>query len=92
MTVYVTDNNNTETFDDCEIKKVVRKGSSIDTFTANYSSKKLKKYKWTPDSKVTVEIKYNDANERKLFINLIRMPSPLWVTWHYYFKIARTSD
>ena len=69
VTVYVTDNNNTETFDDCEIKKVVRKGSSIDTFTANYSSKKLKKYKWTPDSKVTVEIKYNDANEKTITFN-----------------------
>lgn len=57
VTVSVTDNNKTETFDDCEVKKVVRKGSSIDTFTANYSSKQLKKYKWTPDSKVSVEIK-----------------------------------
>lgn len=66
VTVSVTDNNKTETFDDCEVKKVVRKGSSIDTFTANYSSKQLKKYKWTPDSKVSVEIKYGDANDRTI--------------------------
>lgn len=69
VTVYVTDNNKAETFDDCEVKKVVRKGSSIDTFTANYSSKKLKKYKWTPDSKVSVEIKYGDANDRTITFN-----------------------
>lgn len=36
---------------------------------ANYSSKKLKKYKWTTDSKVTVEIKYNDANEKTITFN-----------------------
>jgi len=69
VTVSVTDNNKTETFDDCEVKKVVRKGSSIDTFTANYSSKQLKKYKWTPDSKVSVEIKYGDANDRTITFN-----------------------
>lgn len=69
VTVSVTDNNKTETFDDCEVKKVVRKGSSIDTFTANYSSKQLKKYKWTPDSKVSVEIKYGDANDKTITFN-----------------------
>ena len=69
VTVSVTDNNKTETFVDCEVKKVVRKGSSIDTFTANYSSKQLKKYKWTPDSKVSVEIKYGDANDRTITFN-----------------------
>lgn len=66
VTVTVTDNNNTSTFDDIVIKKVVRKGTSIDTFTAYYSSKQLKKYKWTPNSKVSVEIKYNDANEKTI--------------------------
>jgi hypothetical protein len=29
----------------------------------------MKKYKWTPDSKVTVEIKYNDANEKTITFN-----------------------
>ena len=64
VTVTVTENGNTETFDDCLIQKVVRKDNSIDTFTAYYSSKTLKKHKWTADSKVSVTIKYTDANDR----------------------------
>ena len=69
VTISVTDNNKTETIDDCDVKKVVRKGSSIDTFTAYYSSKKLKKYKWTPDSKISLEIKYGDANDKLITFN-----------------------
>ena len=62
VTVTITENNQVETIDDIEIKKVVRKGNTIDTFTAYYSSKKLKKHKWTPDSKISVEIRYDDLN------------------------------
>lgn len=63
VTVTITENNHSETFDDCEVKKVVRKDKSIDTFTAYYSSKSMKKHKWTPDSKVSVEITYDDLND-----------------------------
>ena len=64
--VTVTDNNKTETFDDCTVKKVVRKGKSIDTFTAYYTSKKLDKYKWTNNSKVTITVTYGDAFNKSL--------------------------
>ena len=64
VTVTVTENGNTETFDDCLIQKVVRKGNSIDTFTAYYASKTLKKHKWTASSKVSITIRYTDANDR----------------------------
>lgn len=66
VTISVTDNSKTESFDDCVINKVVRKGKTIDTFTAYYSSKKMKKHKWMPDSKISVEIKYHDANDKTL--------------------------
>lgn len=66
VVVSVTDNNKTETFDDCTVKKVVRKGKSIDTFTAYYTSKKLDKYKWTNNSKVTITITYGDAFDKSL--------------------------
>lgn len=64
--VTVTDNNKTETFDDCTVKKVVRKGKSVDTFTAYYTSKKLDKYKWTNNSMVTITVTYGDAFNKSL--------------------------
>lgn len=61
IVVKVTDGGKTTTFDDCTVTKVERDGDSIDTFVAVVTSKKLKDYQWTADSKVTVEI-YNGAN------------------------------
>ena len=69
VTVTVTEYGNTDVFDDCSIKKVVRKGDSIDTFTAYYASKTLKKHKWTADSKITIKIKYTDADDRTAVFN-----------------------
>lgn len=66
VTVTVKDGSQTTTFDDCVVKKVDRKGSDADTFTAHYSSKKMKKYKWTNNSKVTITIKYHDAYDEAL--------------------------
>ena len=66
VTVTVKDGNKITSFDDCMVKKVDRKGSDINTFVAHYSSNKMKKYKWTSDSEVTVEIKYNDAYDETL--------------------------
>lgn len=61
IVVKVTDGGKTTTFDDCTVTKVERDGDSIDTFVAVVTSKKLKDYKWTADSKVTVVI-YNGAS------------------------------
>ena len=69
VTVSVTENGNTQTFDDCVIQKVVRKGASIDSFTAYYASKALKNHKWTADSKVSINIQYTDANNRTTTLN-----------------------
>ena len=61
IVVKVTDGGKTTTFDDCTVTKVEREGTSIETFVAVVTSKKLNDYNWTADSKVTVEI-YNGAS------------------------------
>lgn len=64
--VTVTENGNSITFNDWQIKKVERKEESLDSFEAYFSSQEMKKHKWTADSKVTVDIYYKDAYERQI--------------------------
>ncbi len=65
VSVIVTEKDKTsKQFDDCVISKVDRKGKTIDTFTAYYTSKQLEDYDWTPNSKIKVVICYKDANDR----------------------------
>lgn len=78
ITITIIDKGRTEIIDDCIINKVVRDGNSIDSFMAYYSSKKLKKYEWSPDSKITLEIKYEDANSRTI-IKLVILVSTIAV-------------
>lgn len=56
VVISVTDNGKTTTFDDCIVTKVERKGDTVDTFLATFSSKKLSDYTWTANAKVTVKI------------------------------------
>ena len=69
VTATVTEDGKSEVYDDCKIQKVVRKDKSIDSFTAYFSSKKLKKHEWTDNSKITIEIQYTDANNRTEIFN-----------------------
>ena len=69
ITITIKDKEQTVVIDDCVIKKVVRDGNTIDSFMAYYTSKKLKKLKWSPDAKITLEIKYEDANNRVIVFN-----------------------
>lgn len=62
--ITVTDGGKENTFDDCKITRVHRKDSSIDSFKTYISSKKMKKYDWTANSKVTVAITYHDAYDK----------------------------
>lgn len=59
----VSDGDKTMTFDDCVVKEVVRKDGTIDTFKATISSKMMKDYNWTKNSKVTVKIINGDNND-----------------------------
>ena len=53
---HIVDGDKSTVFDDFEVKDVERTGDSIDTFKAEYSSKKMKDYKWSADAKITIEI------------------------------------
>ena len=65
--VSVSESGKTTTFDDCIISKVERKGTAIDTFEATITSKLMKDYSWTENSKVTVKIINADSNDPLLF-------------------------
>lgn len=56
ITITVTNENQVTIFDDFEIKKVTREGETLDTFVAEYTSEKMKDYKWSANVAVTIEI------------------------------------
>lgn len=64
MEIIVSENGSSQTFDDCVISEVERKGSNISDFKAYVSSKKFKKYDWTADSKVEIRITYSDVYDK----------------------------
>lgn len=67
IVVTVTDNDKTVTFDDCVVSNVERKEDTIDSFYAHVSSKQMKDYGWTADSKVTVKIINGDEDNPIIF-------------------------
>lgn len=71
VTVTISEKDNTKTFDDCVVTKVEREGDTIDTFMAYVSSKQLKKYDWTADSKITILITYGDAYDKTASFNFV---------------------
>lgn len=56
VVIRVTDGEETAVFDDCKVKRVERKGETVDTFLATYTSGKMADYPWTANAQVTVEI------------------------------------
>ena len=56
----ITDGSTTTVVDDVKINKVRRDGKTIDEFFAICTSKKMKSYKWTADSKTTITIEYGE--------------------------------
>ena len=79
VVIAVSENGESFTFDDCVITKVERKGDTIDTFYVHYSSKQMKKYDWTADSKVTVTITYGDAYDKTVdFIFAVSLFEEHW--------------
>ena len=66
ISVTVTEGTSSETFNDCAVTKVERKGDTVESYKAYVVSKTLKKHEWTADSKVTVTIKYTDAYDETI--------------------------
>lgn len=67
VVVTLTDGDKETTYDDWKITKVKREGKTIDTFKTYFSSKKIKSYKWTKDTKITIEILNGDSFESVVF-------------------------
>lgn len=63
VTVAVTENGETLTFDDFVVTKVDRKADAFDGFTASLSSKLMSGHTWMADSKVTVSIVSSSGTE-----------------------------
>jgi len=62
----VTDNNTTETFTDCQIKKVERNGNDIQSFSTYVTSEKMRKYEWSNDTNLFITIKYEDVYDKEI--------------------------
>lgn len=66
VTATVNENGKKHTFDDFIVTKVDREGETVDEFIAHVSSKQLKKYDWTADSKIAITITYPDVHDKSI--------------------------
>lgn len=67
VVVTLTKGEKETTYDDWKITKVKREGKTLDTFNVYFSSKKIKSYEWTKDTKITIEIRNGDSFESIVF-------------------------
>jgi len=65
--VTVSENGETQTFDDFTVTKVDRKDGEFDTFVAHMSSKLMSDHTWMADSKVTVSIVSSNGTDPLVF-------------------------
>lgn len=79
ISVVVTDNGKSETFDDFTVTKVKRNGETIDTFDAYVSSKKMKNYEWSDGSKITVNITNGDDGTAIVFKYVVSEYKNNWI-------------
>ena len=59
--IIVSEGKSTTTINDCKVSKVKRNGDAITDFDVYVSSKQLKNYEWTNNSKIKITITYSDA-------------------------------
>ena len=67
VVVSVTENGKTTTFKDYSIDEVERDGDTIDTFKAVFRGEEIEDYKWTQNSRVTVQIINGDESDPLIF-------------------------
>ncbi len=79
ISVAVTGDGKSETFDDCTITKVDREGTTVDSFYAHVSSKQMKGYEWTDDSRVTVSITNADEDNAHVFNFIVDEHQDRWI-------------
>lgn len=63
ITITVDDGKETTVLDDFTIKSVNRIGKTVDSFEAQYDSKKMRSYKWSSDAKIKIEISNGESFE-----------------------------
>ena len=61
VSAIITEDGKEEEINDFTLDKVNRKGKTVDTFIAEYSSKKLFMHQWKADSEVTVTVNYGEG-------------------------------
>ena len=67
VVVSVTENGKTTTFKDYSIDEVERDGDTIDTFKAVFIGEEIEDYKWSQNSRVTVQIINGDESDPLIF-------------------------
>lgn len=71
-------------YEDWQVKKVDRMSDDIESFKATYISKECSNHKWSPDSKVKVEIYDEEETDKEPFViefkvsKFKKMPIPLF--------------
>lgn len=63
VTIIITDNGKTTTYDDCVIENVERKENKINAIFATITSDKMEDYTWSAKSKVTISINNGDEKD-----------------------------
>ena len=61
ITVTITDHSGVHSFDDWTVEKVERKGKSVDTFNAVYTSKSIRDFAWSLGAEVSIQIINGDG-------------------------------
>lgn len=61
ITVTIIDHSGAHSFDDWTVEKVERKGKSVDTFKAVYTSKSIKDFAWSLGAEVSIQIINGDG-------------------------------
>ncbi len=79
IVVSVVDNGVTEIFDDFTVSKVDRKEDDIESFNTYVSSKEMKNYTWTADSKITVQIFNGEEYEPIIFHYKVKEYKDTWL-------------
>ena len=77
--ITVVDGKETTVFDDFNIKSVNRTGKTVDSFEAQYDSKKMRSYKWSSNAKIKVEISNGKSFETVVLNYKVKEHKGNWI-------------
>lgn len=79
IVIEVIDNGKTTIFDDCIVSDVEREDDKIESFYVTVTSKKMKDYDWSKNSKVSIKILNSDENNMDMFQFKVAKYSDNWI-------------